>query len=89
MFVGAPGKNFPLTRRDRARADPQAKSTQIETALRRSGLPATSQHSSEGPIAHARAVRRHRRKAVRGAPEGFAVFHVDEGVRAPGQILVA
>jgi hypothetical protein len=26
-------------------------------------------------------------KAVRGAPEGFAVFHVDEGVRAPGQIL--
>jgi hypothetical protein len=26
-------------------------------------------------------------KAIRGAPEGFAVFHVDEGVRAPGQIL--
>jgi hypothetical protein len=26
-------------------------------------------------------------KTVRGAPEGFAVFHVDEGVRAPGQIL--
>jgi len=26
-------------------------------------------------------------KAVRGAPEGFAPFHVDEGVRAPGQIL--
>ena len=26
-------------------------------------------------------------KAVRSAPEGFAVFHVDEGVRAPGQIL--
>jgi len=26
-------------------------------------------------------------KAVRNAPEGFAVFHVDEGVRAPGQIL--
>jgi hypothetical protein len=26
-------------------------------------------------------------KALRGAPEGFAVFHVDEGVRAPGQIL--
>jgi hypothetical protein len=26
-------------------------------------------------------------KAVRDAPEGFAVFHVDEGVRAPGQIL--
>jgi hypothetical protein len=26
-------------------------------------------------------------KAVRHAPEGFAVFHVDEGVRAPGQIL--
>ena len=26
-------------------------------------------------------------KAVRGAPEGFAVFHVDEGLRAPGQIL--
>ena len=26
-------------------------------------------------------------KTVRNAPEGFAVFHVDEGVRAPGQIL--
>jgi hypothetical protein len=26
-------------------------------------------------------------KAIRDAPEGFAVFHVDEGVRAPGQIL--
>lgn len=26
-------------------------------------------------------------KAVRGAPDGFAVFHADEGVRAPGQIL--
>jgi hypothetical protein len=26
-------------------------------------------------------------KAVRRAPDGFAVFHVDEGVRAPGQIL--
>jgi hypothetical protein len=26
-------------------------------------------------------------KAVRNAPEGFAVFHPDEGVRAPGQIL--
>jgi hypothetical protein len=26
-------------------------------------------------------------KAVRNAPEGFAVFHLDEGVRAPGQIL--
>jgi hypothetical protein len=26
-------------------------------------------------------------KALRNAPEGFAVFHVDEGVRAPGQIL--
>jgi len=26
-------------------------------------------------------------KAVRNAPEGFAMFHVDEGVRAPGQIL--
>jgi hypothetical protein len=26
-------------------------------------------------------------KAVLDAPEGFAVFHVDEGVRAPGQIL--
>jgi len=26
-------------------------------------------------------------KAVRNAPDGFAVFHVDEGVRAPGQIL--
>jgi hypothetical protein len=26
-------------------------------------------------------------KAVRDAPEGFAPFHVDEGVRAPGQIL--
>lgn len=26
-------------------------------------------------------------KAIRSAPEGFAVFHVDEGVRAPGQIL--
>src|SRR5271155_762103 len=26
-------------------------------------------------------------KAVRNAPEGFAVFHADEGVRAPGQIL--
>jgi len=26
-------------------------------------------------------------KAVRNAPEGFAVFHVDEGVRAPGQVL--
>jgi hypothetical protein len=26
-------------------------------------------------------------KAVRHAPEGFAVFHADEGVRAPGQIL--
>jgi hypothetical protein len=26
-------------------------------------------------------------KAIRNTPEGFAVFHVDEGVRAPGQIL--
>jgi hypothetical protein len=26
-------------------------------------------------------------KSIRNAPEGFAVFHVDEGVRAPGQIL--
>jgi len=26
-------------------------------------------------------------KVVRGAPEGFGVFHADEGVRAPGQIL--
>src|SRR5712675_2456160 len=26
-------------------------------------------------------------KAVRSVPDGFAVFHVDEGVRAPGQIL--
>jgi hypothetical protein len=26
-------------------------------------------------------------KAVRNAPEGFAVFHADQGVRAPGQIL--
>jgi hypothetical protein len=26
-------------------------------------------------------------KAIRNAPEGFAVFHADEGVRAPGQIL--
>lgn len=26
-------------------------------------------------------------KAVRNAPEGFAVFHADAGVRAPGQIL--
>jgi hypothetical protein len=26
-------------------------------------------------------------KAIRNAPEGFAVFHIDEGVRAPGQIL--
>src|ERR1017187_8863867 len=26
-------------------------------------------------------------KAVRNAPEGFAVFHVDEGVRASWQIL--
>jgi hypothetical protein len=26
-------------------------------------------------------------KAVRSAPEGFSVFHADEGVRAPGQIL--
>ena len=26
-------------------------------------------------------------KAIRNAPEGFAVFHVDEGVRAPGQLL--
>ena len=26
-------------------------------------------------------------KAVRNAPEGFAVFHVDAGVRAPGQVL--
>jgi hypothetical protein len=26
-------------------------------------------------------------KAIRNAPEDFAVFHVDEGVRAPGQIL--
>jgi len=26
-------------------------------------------------------------KAVRNAPDGFAVFHVDEGVRAPGQVL--
>jgi hypothetical protein len=26
-------------------------------------------------------------KAIRGAPDGFAVFHVDEGVRAPGQLL--
>ena len=26
-------------------------------------------------------------KAVRSAPDGFSVFHPDEGVRAPGQIL--
>ena len=26
-------------------------------------------------------------KAIRNAPEGFAVFHADEGVRTPGQIL--
>jgi hypothetical protein len=26
-------------------------------------------------------------KAIRNAPEGFAVFHADQGVRAPGQIL--
>ena len=26
-------------------------------------------------------------KAVRNASEGFAAFHADEGVRAPGQIL--
>jgi hypothetical protein len=26
-------------------------------------------------------------KTVRGAPEGFSVFHADQGVRAPGQIL--
>jgi hypothetical protein len=26
-------------------------------------------------------------KAIRNAPPGFAVFHADEGVRAPGQIL--
>jgi hypothetical protein len=26
-------------------------------------------------------------KAVRDVPEGFSVFHADEGVRAPGQIL--
>jgi len=26
-------------------------------------------------------------KAVRNAPDGFSVFHADEGVRAPGQIL--
>jgi len=26
-------------------------------------------------------------KAVRDAPEGFSVFHADQGVRAPGQIL--
>ena len=26
-------------------------------------------------------------KAVRNAPEGFAVFHADEGMRTPGQIL--
>ena len=26
-------------------------------------------------------------KAVRNAPDGFSVFHPDEGVRAPGQIL--
>lgn len=26
-------------------------------------------------------------KAIRNAPEGFAEFHVDEGVRAPGPIL--
>jgi hypothetical protein len=26
-------------------------------------------------------------KALRDAPEGFSVFHADEGVRAPGQIL--
>jgi hypothetical protein len=26
-------------------------------------------------------------KAIRNAPEGFAVIHIDEGVRAPGQIL--
>jgi hypothetical protein len=26
-------------------------------------------------------------KAVRKAPEGFSMFHPDEGVRAPGQIL--
>src|SRR5580698_6325825 len=26
-------------------------------------------------------------KAVRNAPEGFAAFHADEGVRTPGEIL--
>ncbi|MGA8526446.1 MAG: hypothetical protein WB629_10215 [Candidatus Sulfotelmatobacter sp.] len=26
-------------------------------------------------------------KVLRNVPEGIAVFHVDEGVRAPGQIL--
>jgi hypothetical protein len=26
-------------------------------------------------------------KAIRDAPEGFSVFHADEGVRAPGQIV--
>jgi hypothetical protein len=26
-------------------------------------------------------------KAVRNAPEGFSMFHADEGVRTPGQIL--
>jgi len=26
-------------------------------------------------------------KALRSAPEGFSLFHADEGVRAPGQIL--
>jgi hypothetical protein len=26
-------------------------------------------------------------KAIRNAPEGFSMFHPDEGVRAPGQIL--
>jgi hypothetical protein len=26
-------------------------------------------------------------KAVRDAPEGFSMFHADEGVRTPGQIL--
>jgi hypothetical protein len=51
-----------------------------------------SNHANADPkrelLRHALATLSYRgAKAVRGAPEGFAVFHVDEGVRAPGQIL--
>ncbi len=51
-----------------------------------------STSSTSGPkrelLRHALATLAYRGgKAVRSAPEGFAVFHVDEGVRAPGQIL--